>query len=311
MIAAGESVVTVGTFDGVHLGHRAVLEETAQHAARLRRSSVVVTFEPHPLEVLNPAAAPARLTTPVERVEAIASSPVERMLVLGFNRSMAAESPEDFVDTVLLARCGMRGLVIGHDHGFGRGRSGDVATLRQLGAARGFSVDVVEPVVVDGTPVSSTAIRAAVARGDLGRAASLLGRRYAVAGEVLRGERRGRSIGFPTINLGVPPRKLLPPDAVYAVIVETPLGRFGGMMNQGRRPTFDATRRLLEINLFGFSGDLYHRWVRVEWVAHMREIRRFDGVAALRRQLEDDRLLAMALLADARVDLDAPVTAPE
>lgn len=311
MIASPGSVITVGTFDGVHVGHHAVLEEIASRGAASGRQSLLVTFEPHPLDVVNPAAAPPRLTTAQERLEVVATSAIDRMLVLHFDRTMATKSPAEFVDQVLLAQCGMRELVIGHDHGFGRGRAGDVQTLQDLGQARGFPVDVVSPVTIDGHTVSSTAIRRAVAGGDLGAAARQLGRRYSVSGTVQRGEQRGRSLGFPTLNLEAPPRKLLPPDGVYAAVVETPRGRFGGMMNQGHRPTFDDGRRLIEVHLFGFAGDLYDAWVRVEWVAHLREIRRFDGVAALRHQLEDDRLRAMATLADARVDLDAPVVAPE
>jgi len=309
-VTAG-SVVTVGTFDGVHRGHHAVLEEIARRGTASGRQSMLVTFEPHPLDVVNPAAAPPRLTTAAERLEVVATSAIERMLVLHFDRAMATKSPEEFVDQVLLQRCDMRELVIGHDHGFGRGRAGDVQTLQELGRTRGFPVDVVAPVTIDGNPVSSTAIRRAVAGGDLDGAARQLGRRYSVSGRVRRGAQRGRGIGFPTLNLDVPPRQLLPPDGVYAAIVETSAGRFGGMMNQGHRPTFDDGRRLIEVHLFGFAGDLYERWVRVEWVAHLREIRRFDGVAALRQQLEDDRLRALATLADARVDLDAPFAAPE
>lgn len=310
MTAPGGRVVTVGTFDGVHRGHHAVLEEIARRAAASGRQAMLVTFEPHPLDVVNPAAAPPRLTTAVERLEAVATSAVERMMVLAFDRAMATRSPEEFVDQVLLERCAMRELVIGHDHGFGRGRTGDVETLQALGRSRGFPVDVVPPVTLDGTPVSSTAIRRAIAGGDLGGAARLLGRRYSVSGVVRRGSGRGRPGGFATLNLDVPPRKLLPPDGVYAAVVETPLGRFGGMMNQGSRPTFNDGRRLIEVHLFGFAGDLYDRWVRVEWLAHLREIRRFDGVAALRHQLEDDRLRALATLAAARLDLDAPIAAP-
>jgi len=305
------SVVTVGTFDGVHVGHHAVLREIATRAEATGRRSMLVTFEPHPLDVVNPAAAPPRLTTALERLEAVATSAVERMLVLKFDQAMATRSPDEFVDRVLLEHCDMRELVIGHDHGFGRGRTGDVQTLQALGRARGFPVDVVAPVTIDGNPVSSTAIRRAVAGGDLAGAARQLGRRYSVSAMVRHGEQRGRVVGFPTINLDVPARKLLPPDGVYAAIVETPAGRFGGMMNQGHRPTFDDGRRLIEVHLFGFAGELYDRWVRVEWFAPLREIRRFDGVAALRQQLEDDRLRAMAMLADARVDLDAPFAAPE
>jgi riboflavin kinase / FMN adenylyltransferase len=305
------TVVTIGTFDGVHRGHRAVLEETARRAEASGRQSVLITFEPHPLDIVNPAAAPARLTTAAERLEVVATSRLDRMLVLRFDRAMASSSPEEFVDRVLLERCDMRELVVGHDHGFGRGRSGDAALLQALGRDRGFPVEVVGRVAVDGNPVSSTAIRGAIACGDLGLAARQLGRRYSLSGAVQRGEQRGRAVGFPTLNLAVSARKLLPPDGVYAAVVETPAGRFGAMMNQGHRPTFGDGRRLIEVHLFGFAGDLYDRWVRVEWIAPLREIRRFDGVAALRHQLEDDRLRALAILAAARVDPDAPLAAPE
>lgn len=305
------TVVTVGMFDGMHVGHRAVLDEIAQRATLGGRASVLVTFEPHPLEVVNPAIAPARLTTAEERLEELASSRIDRVLVLAFDLAMSRLEPAAFVDQVLLDRCGMRELVIGHDHGFGQGRSGDVETLRRLGAAGGFPVDVVEPVVVDGEAVSSTAIRQMIARGDLAEAQRLLGRAYTASARVVHGERRGHHVGFPTANLAVSPRKLLPPDGVYAVIVETPAGRFGGMMNQGPRPTFDDGRCLLEVHLFGFEGNLYDQWVRIQWIAPLREIRRFDGAAALRRQLEDDRIRALGALARVHPDLDAPISAPE
>ncbi len=308
----GGSVVTVGTFDGVHLGHRAVLDEIAARARAAGRRSVLVTFEPHPLVVVNPAAAPPRLTTAPERLELLAASDLDRVLVLRFDAAMAAMAPAEFVDQVLLARCGMRELVIGHDHGFGRGRSGDVDTLRALGAERGFPVDVVAAVTPEGgAPISSTLVRRAIAGGDLDSAARWLGRRYGVAGRVERGEARGRTIGVPTLNLTIPPAKLLPPDGVWAVTVDTPTGRFGGMMNQGHRPTFGDGRRLLEVHLFDFEGDLYDRWVRVDWLAPLRPIHRFDGMDALRRQLEVDRTNARAAVAAAHPDLDAPRTAPE
>ena len=311
MSSAVGNVVTVGTFDGVHRGHHAVLEAAAGRAERAGCGSMLVTFEPHPLEVVNPPAAPPRLTTAVERLEAIATTRLGRMLVLRFDRTMAASSPEEFVDQVLLGRCAMRELVIGHDHGFGRGRSGDATTLQELGRARGFAVEVVDRVTRDGVPVSSTAIRRAIAGGDFVTAARQLGRRYSLSGKVERGEHRGHQLGFPTVNLAVPARKLLPPDGVYVAMVETPAGRFGAMMNQGHRPTFDDGRRLVEAHLFDFDGNLYDRWVRIEWIAPLREIRRFDGVAALRRQLEDDRLHALAILAGTRLDPDAPFAAPE
>ena len=306
------SVVTVGTFDGVHLGHRAVLDEIARRARDAGRASVLVTFEPHPLAIVNPNAAPARLTTSEERLEVLATSEIDRVLVLRFNRELAGLSPEQFVETVLLRQCAMRELVIGHDHGFGRGRSGDVSTLRELGARRGFAVDVVAPVAPGSGPVvSSTAIRRAIAGGDLDTAARLLGRSYSVSERVERGEQRGRTIGVPTCNLAIPAAKLLPPDGVWAVVVETPSGRYGGMMNQGHRPTFDDGRRLMEVHLFDFEGDLYDRRITVQWLAPIRSIRRFDGLVELQQQLQKDAVRARAAVAAAVPDLDAPLTAPE
>jgi riboflavin kinase/FMN adenylyltransferase len=292
------TTVTVGSFDGVHLGHQAVLREIDRRARAAGRASVLVTFDPHPLEVVNPDAAPPLLTTGPERLEILAQSPLDYVVLLRFDRYLAGLTPEGFVREVLLERCGVRELVIGHDHGFGRGRSGDVDTLRRLGVTYGFDVDVVDPVDYAGQHVSSSRIRRAVAGGDLATAAAMLGRPYGVVGRVGQGERRGRLLGVPTINLSeVSPRKLLPPDGVYAVKVEWRGGSAGGMMNQGPRPTFQDGRRILEAHLFGFDGDLYGEWVRIEWVERLRDIERFDSVQQLEKQLERDRARALAALA--------------
>jgi riboflavin kinase / FMN adenylyltransferase len=295
------ATVTVGSFDGVHLGHQAVLREINRRARAAGRASVLVTFDPHPLEVVNPDAAPPLLTTGPERLEILALSPLDYVLLLRFDRHLAGLPPEEFVREVLLQRCAVRELVIGHDHGFGRGRSGDVETLRRLGAVHGFEVDVVDPVEFGAQPVSSSRIRRAVAGGDLASAAAMLGRPYGVVGRVGQGERRGRLLGVPTINLSeVSPRKLLPPDGVYAVRVEWRGGGAGGMMNQGPRPTFQDGRRLLEAHLFGFDGDLYGEWVRIQWVKRLRDIERFDSVEHLKKQLQHDRMRAEAALAETR-----------
>jgi riboflavin kinase/FMN adenylyltransferase len=292
------STVTVGSFDGVHLGHQAVLQEIDRRARAAGRASVLVTFDPHPLEVVNPGAAPPLLTTGPERLEILAQSPLDYLLILRFDRQLAELPPEGFVREILLERCGVRELVIGHDHGFGRGRSGDVETLRRLGAREGFDVDVVDPVDFGGQHVSSSRIRRAVAGGDLVTARAMLGRPYGVVGRVGEGERRGRLLGVPTINLTeLSPRKLLPPDGVYAVAVEWRGGRVGGMMNQGPRPTFQDGRRILEAHLFDFEGDLYNEWVRVEWVERLRDIERFASLEDLKEQLQHDRQRALAALA--------------
>lgn len=291
------TVVTVGSFDGVHLGHAAVLREIAARARAAGRASVLVTFEPHPMEVVNPAAAPLLLTTPEERREILAQSELDYAVILRFDERLRAMSPETFVG-MLREWLGLRELVIGEDHGFGRGRTGDVAMLQALGRADGFAVDVVPPVhdPVAGI-VSSSRIRTAIAHGDLGLARRMLGRPFTLTGVVTPGARRGRSIGVPTVNLPVPPRKALPPDGVYAVWVESPGGRHGGMLNQGPRPTVGDLARTIEAHLFDFEGDLYGAWVRIEWVERIRDIRRFDSLEALRAQLKEDAITARALLA--------------
>lgn len=294
------TVCTVGTFDGVHRGHRLVLERLAARAKARGLPAVLVTFEPHPLEVVNPAAAPPLLTLGDEKVEVLAESPLDYVVVLPFTRTLAAYEAEHFVDLVLRDRLGVRELLIGHDHGFGRARSGDADVLQALGRVRDFAVDVVEAVAgSDGRPISSTTIRRAVAGGDLERAAMGLGRPYSIGGTVRHGDARGRTMGFPTLNLGTPsPRKLLPPEGVYAVRVQTPQGAVGGMMNLGPRPTFDDPVAALEVHCFDLNAELYGARVRVDVLQRLRETRRFDGPEALKAQLKADETAARALLAE-------------
>jgi riboflavin kinase/FMN adenylyltransferase len=242
-------------------------------------------------------AAPPLLTTPAERREVLAQTELDYAVILRFDERLRTMEAERFVRDILLSRLAMRELVIGEDHGFGRGRQGDVAMLRALGAELGFAVDVIPPVT-DPTAgiVSSSRIRTAVAHGDLTLAARLLGRPWAVSAVVIEGARRGRSIGVPTVNLPVPPRKVLPPDGVYAVRVEWPGGSGGGMLNQGPRPTVGDMTRTLEAHIFGFDGNLYGQWVKVEWVARLRDVQRFESLEALRQQLGRDREAAVRVL---------------
>jgi riboflavin kinase/FMN adenylyltransferase len=293
------AVVTVGTFDGLHRGHQAVLAETARRARAHQGPSVLVTFDPHPLEIVNPAAAPKLLTLPDEKRDLLAGAEMDRVVLLPFTREVAQLDAGEFVRR-LHGEHSVRELVLGYDHGFGRGRAGDADLVRRLGAELGFGVTVVDAVREDGQPISSTLIRAAVAHGDLDAAVRWLGRPYGLLGRVVRGAGRGRTIGVPTINLAPPdPRKLLPPDGVYAawVIVGAGSGkRYGGMMNQGPRPTFREADRTLEIHLFDFDGDLYGETVRVEWVRRLRDVQAFSSREALVAQLERDRQAARASL---------------
>lgn len=293
------SAVTVGTFDGVHRGHRFVVDRLvhAAHARGLR--SVLVTFEPHPLRVVNPAAAPQLLTTADEKREALAAAGLDDVAVVPFDAALAALEADQFVDQILLGRFAMRELFVGHDHGFGRGRSGDAATLARMGRDRGFSVHVVPPVSGrDGRPVSSTSIRRAIAGGDLAKAADGLARPYAIAGIVEHGAGRGASLGYRTINVAAPPaEKVLPPDGVYAVRVDTPTGRFGGMLNLGGRPTFGDERRTIEAHLFDADGDWYGARVSVAFISRIRAGRQFAGPVELVAQLRQDEQVARVLVA--------------
>jgi riboflavin kinase/FMN adenylyltransferase len=292
------TVVTVGTFDGVHRGHRDVVERLVARSRQLKIPSVLVTFEPHPLEIVNPAAAPLLLTTHYEKQEVLAETGIDYLAVIPFTANLAAYSAENFVELILRRCFRLRELLIGYDHGFGRQRAGNVNVLRTLGERDGFKVDVVDPVsTADGHSVSSTSIRRAVAGGDLDRAAEALGRLYSVSGRVIAGSQRGRKIGFPTLNLGPPPpRKLLPPEGVYAVRVQTSTGPVGGMMNLGPRPTFGDTTTSLEAHLFDTSGDFYGAHVRVDFVARLRETRKFASPEWLSKQLAHDERAARTAL---------------
>jgi riboflavin kinase/FMN adenylyltransferase len=296
------AIVTLGTFDGVHRGHQAVLAEVTRRAQASRLRSVLVTFDPHPLAVVNPAAAPRLLTLPDEKKDLVVAAGIEEFVLMPFTPAVAQLDAEAFVKR-LGETYAMRELVMGYDHGFGRGRSGDVELVRRLAQTDGFAVTVVDAVRDHGQPISSTRIRSAVADGDLDAAARWLGRRYSICGKVVRGAGRGRTIGIPTINLEPPnSSKLLPPDGVYAVTVSignrTPASenRFGGMMNQGPRPTFGEQARTLEIHLLEFDGELYGEMVNVEWVRRLRDVQAFASRDALVAQLERDRQAARATL---------------
>lgn len=290
------AVVTCGTFDGVHRGHQALLAEVVRRGRRGGLTSVLVTFEPHPLAVVNPAAVPKLLTVAEEKRELVTAHGIEQFVLLPFTPAVAQLDAEAFVRR-LCDEYGMRELVMGYDHGFGRDRAGDVEVVKRLGSVQGFGVTVVDAVRDKGQPISSTLIRTALAQGDLDAAGRWLGRSYGVRGTVVRGVGRGRTIGVPTLNLEPPdPRKLLPPDGVYAVRVRTPGGRYGGMMNQGPRPTFGEQARTLEVHLFDFDGELYGETVHIEWIRRLRDVQAFSSREALVAQLERDRHAARASL---------------
>lgn len=295
------TTVTVGTFDGIHRGHQAVLAEIVRRARAADRAAVLVTFDPHPLEIVAPDRAPTLLTTTDEKRLLWPLFGLDYVHVVRFTEAVRQMSPEAFVREVLIGRLRVGELVIGYDHGFGKDRSGDVDVLRRLGADRGFAVDVVGPVAIGSEAVSSSGIRRMVERGDLERAGAALGRPYTAIGRVGRGAGRGRALGFPTANLRLDERKCLPPDGVYAVRIELDGELHDGMANLGGRPTFGEEERLLEAHLLEWGGEpLYGARLTVEFVARLRPVVSFRGPEELASQLGSDRRAAWEVLRGTR-----------
>ncbi len=286
------SVLTVGTFDGVHLGHQAILDYLKERAAKADGRSVVVSFDPHPREVVLGEHVPL-LTTLDERADLLEQFGIDRFVVLPFTRDLSNLEPDAYVEQVLVGTIGLREVVIGYDHRFGRNRAGNRETLDALGERHGFSVDVIPEQIVRETTVSSSTIRKLLAdEGDVAEAADLLGRPYFLTGTVVRGDGRGRTIGYPTANLRIHgTRKLVPRVGVYAVRAEHVGQAHAGVMNVGRRPTFEADGALsAEVHLFDFAGDLYGDTLRVLFAARIRDEVRFDGPEALVAQLRADEV---------------------
>lgn len=294
------SVVTVGTFDGVHIGHREVLREIVARAARTGRRSVLATFHPHPLRIVRPDDAPPLLTTQREKKEILAESGLHFAVFVPFNRTLQNYPARRFVEEILIGRLRMEELVIGYDHGFGRGREGDVDTLRQLGRELGFSTDVVGAVTPAsaGEPISSTRIRRAVSAGDMELAAQQLGRPYSLRGIVVRGAQRGRTLGFPTANLALSDSdKLLPAEGIYAVRGRWNGNCHPGVLHLGPLPTFGGSERTIELFLIDFSGDLYGREVQVDFCTRLREVRGYSSAERLVEQMHADVAAARSALA--------------
>ncbi len=295
-------VLTIGVFDGVHRGHRRVLDETARAAAELSAVPVVLTFEPHPAAVLH-GSAPPLLCDPRERLARIAQAGVGITVIQRFDRAFAAQSPAEFLARLARGRQ-LSGLVMTPESAFGRDRAGTLASVEQLAGQLGFRLVDVDPLRVAGQPISSSRIRDLLARGRLGEARRLLGRRYAVIGEVVHGDRRGHQLGYPTANLGLTPDVCLPADGIYAAWVSwggtdplDPEHRAGGVASLGVRPTFGAGARTLEAHIFDFDGTLYGQRLRLEFVRRQRGERHFGSVAGLVRQMERDARRARAILA--------------
>jgi len=293
-------VVAIGNFDGVHRGHHAVIGRAVAMAQHLGRPAAALTFEPHPRSFFQPTLTLFRLTPGAQKLENLARAGLDGALVLPFDAALASVTAEAFVTELLLGQLGVSGVVVGYDFHFGRARAGSPAFLQAEGARAGFPVDVVEPALDEGDPISSTAIRNSLAAGQVGHAAHMLGRPWSVRATVIHGEKRGRELGYPTANLALPVGTQLA-FGIYAVRVRTAGGVVDGVASYGRRPTFDNGAPLLEVHLFDFSGDLYGQEIEVAFHGYIRPELKFDGIDALVRQMDADSAAARTILARRQV----------
>jgi riboflavin kinase/FMN adenylyltransferase len=291
-------IVALGNFDGFHIGHQAVVARAVERARTTGRPVLVATFDPHPVRFFKPDAPPFRLTTLDQRERLFAAAGADAMIVFGFDSALAATSAEDFASDRLVRLFGAAGVVTGEDFTYGRGRGGNVAVLAEAGARLGFSVDSVGPVSDEQGPISSSRIRDALQAGDCDTAARLLTRPFAIEGIVEHGDKRGRTIGYPTANIALGPY-LRPRFGIYAVRGRLADGQIlDGAANLGIRPTFEPPRELLEPYFFDFDGDLYGQTVEVELIAFLRPETKFDSLEALRRQMAADCVEARRRLAE-------------
>jgi len=294
--AARGCVLTVGNFDGVHLGHQQMIRAVRQRAAELQLPAAVLVFEPSSKEFIDPDGAPARLTRWREKFTALKAAGVDRLVTLRFNDCMREMTAQAFVDDLIVGGLKVRHMVVGHDFRYGCKARGTIESLREAGRVQGFGVEEIAPFLVDGVRVSSTAVRERLEEGDFPGAARLLGRPYRMLGHVAYGRGLGRELGFPTANLHLM-RRISPVWGISAVrvfgIASSPVA---GVASLGTRPTVDGTEPLLEVHVFDFAGDLYGRLIEVEFVAKLRDEAKFDSLDALVKQMQVDAAQARELL---------------
>ncbi len=282
----GPLFLAIGVFDGVHLGHQAVISTSAQHARAANGTPVVVTFDPHPEKVLRPKTAPHLLTATPHKIALIRDLGVAHLLIITFDKQFAATEPEEFVHELVEHSKSLREICVGHEWSFGKNRRGNLKLLNQFGARFDFGVVGIPPVTVNGELVSSTTIRKAVETGDLAKAAQMLGREYTVLGTVVSGDNRGKKIGFPTANLSAH-NEQFPPNGVYFAEAKLEGVIYPGVVNLGYRPTVDTRKseRILEIHLFDFDHDIYGKDLEVRFIRYLRPETKFESVEALVRQI--------------------------
>lgn len=295
-----DPVVTIGNFDGVHLGHREIFRRVVRKAAELGGTSVVFTFVPHPRKLLAPEKAPLQINTYAEKERLIEASCIDVLICAPFTREMAAISADRFVEEILVGRIGVRHLIVGYDYAFGRGREGNTEYLRRRGDDLGFTVEVLSPVSQKGEVYSSTRVRELIRAGKVEDVVILLGRHFNLEGVVVQGARRGRTLGYPTANLQTE-KELLPAPGVYAVKIRYGNEILDGVANIGFTPTFEREKQSVEVYIFDFDQDLYGQTLRIYFLSRLREERKFPSPADLIKAIRGDVERARELLAEKKI----------
>ncbi|MFC0183603.1 bifunctional riboflavin kinase/FAD synthetase [Pseudarcicella hirudinis] len=292
------AVVTSGTFDGVHLGHQKILKRLKEVADQNGGESVVITFYPHPRSVIASEAQTVKLlSTLEEKIALLEQNGVNHLLIIPFTREFSELTSEEFIQKILIDSIGTKKLVIGYDHRFGRNREGGFEYLEKNAGKYGFKIEEISRQDIENVGVSSSKIRKALSEGDVRTAEHFLGRKYAISGLVVKGKQLGRTIGFPTANVQVREiSKLIPADGVYAVKVIYNEQSFGGMLNIGNRPTVDGTFQTIEVNIFDFNQDIYGENLTIEFVQKVRNEQKFNGLEALKEQINKDKELIKEIL---------------
>ncbi|HOJ27868.1 MAG TPA: bifunctional riboflavin kinase/FAD synthetase [Spirochaetota bacterium] len=291
-------VITIGSFDGVHRGHRAIFDRMLEIAQSLHGEPVVFTFSEHPRKLLTPHTPPKILTTAAEKIHAIEQVGINNIVMMPFTHEIAALTAEEFLFKIVFYHIGKAHIVVGYDHAFGKGRQGDFEFLKGLSLREGFLVERVEPVCIQSRPVSSSWIRTEIEDGNIALANMLLGRPYTLRGTVVKGQMRGRLLGYPTANITPDdPDKIIPKDGVYAVRVHINGMLYHGMLNIGTNPTFENTERTIEVHIFDFDADIYGQTLEVFFIERIRDEKRFGSVTELKEQLHNDKLASEKILA--------------
>ncbi|MCK5824571.1 MAG: bifunctional riboflavin kinase/FAD synthetase [Ichthyobacteriaceae bacterium] len=294
------AVVTTGTFDGVHIGHQTILKKLVDSAKQIGGESVLLTFFPHPRMVLQKDIDIKLINTIDEKIELLRKTNIDHLLILPFSKEFSRKTSLEFVQNILVNKIGTSKLIIGYDHQFGRNREGSFSHLKEYGPLYGFDVEEISAQDIDDISVSSTKIRKAlIDEGDVKKASNFLGRKYTISGKVGEGKRIGNKIGFPTANIIINESyKLIPQNGVYAVYVEVENMRYKGMLNIGVRPTVNGIGKTIEVNIFDFDSNIYHKNIKIAFVDRIRDEKKFNGLDELKLQLAEDKITAQKILND-------------